>query len=129
MQKFKLITFTIVLWVVLLYFTFGDSKLDEYEENGVPVTVTITEKGRVVRSTYYKGVYFNDEGEEMVVNVHPNRFGVELGDELEGSFLPESPDEVYCQLGLELKIICYAFAGIGYAIAIFLTYLIVTHRK
>lgn len=105
--KFGVAYIVIVVAFILIglsFFTEDSSK--EYLERGIKVEVTITESTGM---DSYHGTYTEANGNQVYTEILPNDFSATIGTVLEGYYLPEKPDRVWCKpsesLTLGLKIV------------------------
>ncbi|MBQ9983103.1 MAG: hypothetical protein IJP29_00785 [Lachnospiraceae bacterium] len=106
MGKFKAFLVMIALWAALFFLIFDPTGVQKnYDERGIEVTATITEVTNGVKMRkYYTCTYYNDVGQEVTARLTLNRFGGEVGQVVEGKYLPETPEHVYCEASTGLKI-------------------------
>ena len=66
----------------------------EYLERGQKVEATIT---KVVLNKAYYGVYVDSNGKQVQAEILPNNFSSGVGTVVEGYYLPEEPNKVWCE--------------------------------
>ncbi|MBR1599865.1 MAG: hypothetical protein IJ661_13280 [Lachnospiraceae bacterium] len=99
MDWFKFFFFLIGLWVLAYMLTF-DPAGNDYLENGIKVEATISQKTPKIRNGYdYNCYYINDKGEKVTAYLILNQTNGELGQVVEGYYLPDEPKTVWCEPG------------------------------
>lgn len=109
-DKIKIILFAAFLFIVGAVFILMPDKPRNYRNNGIEVTVTVTEKYGLKTKQYY-GVYTDENGNKIVAKVIPNKSGVYEGDELIGYYMSSDPATVICYNGSGLMILLRLFGA------------------
>lgn len=105
MERLKSIFYVIVFWVLAFMVTFGaQDEEKQYEEQGIEVFATITDvqAGRKGKKSY-QCTYVNENGQKVEAYLILNKLGGEVGQVVQGRYLPENPNEVYCPPNKLLK--------------------------
>lgn len=120
MERLKLFVFTVGMWIVAFFVTFDPDDVEKrYQEEGIPVTATISHITRLPKGKRnYQCTYNNIDGQQVSAYLILNQFNGEVGQVVEGFYLPEEPGKVYCPPS---KILKYGIIIFVDAIAILLT--------
>lgn len=123
MRVIKIFIILIMLWVLAYVVTFNASD-KEYKENGTKVIATISDIHSGARGRKsYECTYYNEQGQLVEAYLILNKLGGEIGDVVEGYYLKDTPNEVYCEPSKLLKYGIIVFVD---AIAIFYTVFVVS---
>lgn len=107
--KFVLVYIVIVFGFILIGISlFQEDPSKKYLERGIKVEATITESTGL---DSYHGVYTDASGNEVYAEILPNDFSASIGTVLEGYYLPEESDKVWCKPsdGLVLALNCLSW--------------------
>ncbi len=97
MEKLKFVLITIAMWIFAYLITF-DPTGNNYLKNGIKVNAEISQITPRIRSGCdYECFYINDKGEKVSAELILNQFNGELGQVVEGYYLPEKPNTVWCK--------------------------------
>lgn len=97
MEKWKFIAFTIGLWVIAYFATF-DPAGNDYLKRGIKVQAEIDKvTTKIKHANEYHCFYINDKGEKVNAYLILNGFDGTLGQVVEGYYLPEEPNTVWCE--------------------------------
>lgn len=122
MEKLKFVAVTIGLWVLAIFLTF-DPTGNDYLKRGIKVQAEIDQvTTRIKYGNDYHCFYINDKGEKVNAYLILNGFDGEPGQKVEGYYLPEEPNTVWCE---PKKGFMLAFTLIVDALAIGMTILLV----
>lgn len=105
----------------------GDNIEKRHDERGIPVIATITEINQGFRNAVdYECTYYNEEGELVEAYLTLNKSEAAVGDKVEGTYLPEAPNHVYCKADFRIKLGVISIGLIG---AIYWTVRIFYYKK
>lgn len=123
MEKMKAIVVMIVLWILAYTVTFTTSDVDkQYQEEGIPVSATITSvEYRLRGKRSYQCTYINENGQKVQAYLILNKFSGDVGDVVQGMYLPDEPNEVYCQPS---KLLIYGLMIVIDGLALFVTVIV-----
>ena len=96
-ERMKLIYSSIPLLFALILVSlslFREDTSKEYIERGIKVQATITSS--FMDNAYY-GVYKDSNGNLVEAEIIKNDFSAGIGTEVEGYYLPEKPNKVWCK--------------------------------
>lgn len=124
MDNLKVIFFLILFWILAYTVTFvAPDKEKEYEERGITVSATITDvQIRPRGQKGYQCTYVNQEGQKVQAYLILNKLNGDVGEIVQGKYLPENPSEVYCSPS---KILKYGLMIVIDGITILLTVFII----
>lgn len=112
-ERFKFVLAYIVSvfgFILIGFFLFQEDPSKEYLERGVKVEATIMESTGL---DSYHGTYTDANGNMVSAEILPNDFSATIGTVLEGYYLPENPNKVWCKpsegLARGLKILAWTF--------------------
>lgn len=105
----------ILFWLSLVIFFFNPYDVEkEHDERGIDVIATVTEVETTIRNRKsYTCTYYNADGELVEARLTANQFDVEVGSVLEGKYLPETPNHVYCKASVWVKLVLIAMLLYG----------------
>ncbi|MDO5155406.1 MAG: DUF3592 domain-containing protein [Eubacteriales bacterium] len=123
--KMKCFLWMAGFWIAAIVCSVQIKKIDaDYRERGIAVQATIYDIKPVVRHKEYTCYYLNDAGKRVYANLTLNRSEGYVGQVVEGYYLPETPNYVYCFASKGLKFIVL---GAFYGFAIIFTFAFVTN--
>lgn len=130
MEKLKFVAVTIALWVIAVLVTF-DPTGNDYLERGIKVEATISKIIPKIRhGSDYNCTYINDKGEQVTAFLILNESGGELGQVVEGYYLPEDPNTVWTEPGGGFMLVFTLIVdGLAILMTVLLIYSFVSSRK
>ncbi len=130
MNKLKFVLFTIAMWIFAYLITF-DPTGNNYLKNGIKVNAEISQITPRIRSGYdYECFYTNDKGEKVTAELILNQFNGELGQVVEGYYLPEKPNTVWCKAKSGFMLVfTLIIDGLAILMTALMIYLFVSARK
>lgn len=105
-SKLNIYVLTIICLIGSIYLLINPNDVEaEYKERGIPVVATVYEINQHIgkKTQDYTCYYLDDNGERVYATLVLNKMNGNIGDKVQGAYLPESPNYVYCEASKGLK--------------------------